>query len=175
MNNYITLHSRNQQSEKVGFIKEPVYKEESPKYSIKLKHGDESDSFGIFLNAIYNNITFRASVDIYGVLHIFANSSCRRVASRKKEEDAIYIPLGLELNPDREEYSKKASFEECSEVYEIRKDYIVPKGFIPGETKELRGGYTVTDYNLEKDPFITSRKTIYKDGVKLTEFVEDLW
>jgi hypothetical protein len=119
-----------------------------------------------------------ANINIYGRLYISADSSCRQIPNRKEEEDALYLPLGFELNPDREEYGKKVSLEDCSEVYEIRKDYILPKGFIPGETKELRGGYTVLEDGFDEFDHnykVISKKTIYKDGIKVAEFTKDLW
>jgi hypothetical protein len=171
---FISLYSRNLKSKEVGFVQEPVSNDKVPVYKIMVNPGTESDFFGIFLQATYKNLTFYASVNTYGQLSIAAGSSNRSRANVKKD-DATYMPLGFKYNPDRFEYRRYVDFNDCSEVYEIRKDYISPKGFIPGETKELNGGYTVTDYNLEKSPFVTSRKIIYKDGIKLTDFVEDLW
>jgi hypothetical protein len=70
--------------------------------------------------------------------------------------------------------NKVVELEECSEIYEMRTDRIIPAYFTPGVTSELTGGYTVTDYDLDKSPFITSKKTIYKNGIKVAEFAKDL-
>jgi hypothetical protein len=42
-------------------------------------------------------------------------------------------------------------------------------------TFSLENGVVSLATHSENSPFITSRKTICKDGVKLTDFVEDLW
>jgi hypothetical protein len=176
VDNCIVLATHNPKAENLGFVKDSSSGDVRTVYRKKVKPDKVSEDFFINIQATYCNLLFRANVNIYGDLYIMADSSCRKIVNRKKEEDAIYLPLGFELNPDREEYGKKVSFEDCSEIYEVRKDYkFIPEYFSPGFTTELTGGYTVTDYDLDNSPFITSRRTIYRDGKKVAEFTKDLW
>jgi hypothetical protein len=127
--------------------------------------------FRISLYAVFHGIECWLSIRADGKFYIRSEENFDRYNPERSKQALFLMNLGFVRQLD--EIGKVVNPEECEEIYEIRKDLILPKGFIPGETKELSGGYTVTNYNLEKKPFVTSIKTIFKDGIKLADFAEE--
>jgi hypothetical protein len=130
-------------------------------------------NFRINLYAIYQGIEFLLTLSNDGKCTIWS----KECLDRRRVEDspqAMYL-LGIGFEHVNDDILKTITPSECEEIFEIRKDKFFPKEFIPGVTQELKGGFIVTDYNYDKYPFITSRKTVFKNGVRMADFTEELF
>jgi hypothetical protein len=172
-NNVVSLSTHRDRLSAYDFF--PVNSNNSMRqvYSEDVNVSDINELYSVFIKALYKGLILDANVTRQGKLSLLKGSDIRQQKEVIDKENAIYLPLGFKRDVDF--LNKVVELEECSEIYEIRTDRIIPAYFIPGVTTELTGGYTVTDYDLDNSPFITSRRTIYRDGIKMAEFTKDLW
>jgi hypothetical protein len=130
-------------------------------------------NFRINIFAIYHGIEFRFTFSADGSYTIWSQHNLERRKLEDSPDALLLIEMGFKhINDD---LLKTIKPNECEEIFEIRKDNFFPKDFIPGVSKELKGGFIVTDYNNDKFPFITSRKTVFKNGIRMADFTEEIY